>query len=148
MSYREKSIIVTIISTIIIFGWFCLKLNEMNVTGVFDGADASQIMGKSILKFIGISIGISIAVQIVFAILHGMVTRDGQYEKEDERDKLIEMKGMQMLLVLFSFGFIGSLIALAMGTAAHVIFFLLIASMFVGNLFSDCIKLFFYRRGF
>ncbi len=150
MSYQEKSIYVYLISSIIMFALYGVYMFEMYQEGRFDGADASSLVGKSIFVLIGVSIVVSIIVQIIFTIINTLVTKENEHEHSisDERDKLIDLKGMQFCFIAFGIGFLGSMGALAMGTAPFMVFCLIIFSMFVGSIVGEITKLFFYRKGF
>ena len=148
MSYQEKSIYVFLISSIIMFALYCVYMFEMYQEGRFDGADASSLVGKSIFVLIGVSIVVSIIVQIIFTIINTIVAKENEHSISDERDKLIDLKGMQFCFIAFGIGFLGSMGALAMGTAPFMVFCLIIFSMFVGSIVGEITKLFFYRKGF
>lgn len=147
MSNQEKNICVSLISAIIMFALYGVYMFEMYQEGRFDGADASSLVGKSVFVLIGVSIVVSIIVQIVFSILHSIATKECEHSISDERDKLIELKGMQVFSSAFGIGFVGSMGALAMGTAPYMVFCLITFSMFVGSVVGDIAKLFFYHRG-
>ena len=117
--------------------------------GRFDGPGASSLVGKSSFVLIGASIVVSIVVQIVFAIIHAIATRENERFTSDERDKLIELKAMQIILITFSVGFLASMGVLALEMLLpYMVFLLIILSMFVANIIGDLAKLFLYRRGF
>jgi hypothetical protein len=117
--------------------------------GQFNGPDASSIVGTSVFILIGASIVVTIIVHILFAILVAIITQK-EPEKEtlkDERDKLIDLKGLQFFVLIFSFGFIASMGALALGVKSYLVFILMILSMFLANAISDIAKLFYYHFG-
>ncbi len=147
MSYQEKSIYGSLMSAIIMLALYGFYMIEMYQEGRFDGVDASSLVGKSVFVLIGVSIVVSIIVQVVFSIIHSIATKEYEHPISDERDKLIELKGMQVSLVAFSIGFVGSMGALAMGMAPYMVFCLITSSMFVGCVVGDTAKLFFYHRG-
>lgn len=147
MSYQEKSICVSLVSAIIMFALYGTYMFGMYQEGRFDGADACSLVGKSIFVLIGVSIVVSIIVQILVTIINAIVTKECEHSISDERDKLIDLKGMQFFVVAFSIGFVGSMGALALGTAPYIVFCLIIFSMFVGTIVGDVTKLFFYHRG-
>ncbi len=148
MPYQEKKIYVSIFSALIVIGFFSNYIFGLSQDGRFDGADASVVMGKSIIALIFISIAANILLQVIFAIINAIITRESAEFEADERDKQIEQKGMQGFLIAFSVGYVASMAALALGSAPHMVFFGVTASMFFGSIIGDIVKLFFYRRGF
>lgn len=151
MSYREKSILVSIVTSLAVLAtylsYMCDQFTAGELAGLA-GAEASMLVGQSILGLIVASIVVAIVVQILFAIANTIVTREEADYASDERDKQIELKGMQVFLISFSIGYVGAMAALAIGTAPHIVFVLITASMFAGSAIGDVTKLFFYRRGF
>jgi len=115
--------------------------------GSFNGAEASSLVGKSIFMLIGASIVITIIVHIVFAIAKAVISKESENTLSDERDKLIDLKGLQIFVIIFSIGFVGSMGILALGTESYLVFCLIIFFMFVGNIIGDISKLFYYHRG-
>jgi hypothetical protein len=149
MSYQQKNIYISLITSIIVFALYGFYMFKMYQEGSFDGTDASSIVGKSIFVMIGASIVVTIIMHIIFAIIIAIITKEeDENTMSDERDKLIELKGLQIFVVTFSIGFVGSMGALALGMESYLVFFLIIFSMFFGNIVSDISKLFFYHRGF
>ena len=149
MSYQEKKVAVSLISALIVFALYAFYMFGMFQEGRFDGPGASSLVGKSSFVLIGASIVVSIVVQIVFAIIHAIATREYERFMTDERDKLIELKAMQITLITFSVGFLASMGVLALEMlVSYMVFLLIIFSMFVANVVGDIPKLLLYRRGF
>ncbi len=149
MSYQEKKVAVSLISALIVFALYAFYMFGMFQEGRFDGPEASSLVGKSSFVLIGASIVVSIVVQIVFAIIHAIATRENERFTSDERDKLIELKAMQIILITFSVVFLASMGVLALEMLLpYMVFLLIILSMFVANIIGDLAKLFLYRRGF
>ena len=147
MSYQQKNIYISLITAILVFAFYGTYMLQIYQEGRFDGADASSLVGKSIFVMIGVSIVVTIILHIIFAIIIAIITKENERSISDERDKLIDLKGMQIFVVTFSIGFAGSMGALAMGIEPYKIFFLITISMFVGSIIGDISKLFFYHRG-
>jgi hypothetical protein len=148
MSYQQKNIYISLITSIIVFAVYGFYMFEMHHEGSLDGPDASSIVGKSIFVMIGASIVVTIIMNIIFAIINAIITKEEEENTmSDERDKFIELKGLQIFVVTFSVGFVGSMGALALGMESYMVFFLIIFSMFIGNIVGDISKLFFYHKG-
>lgn len=148
MPYQEKKIYVSIFSALIVIGFYGNYIFGLSQDGRFDGADASVVIGKSVIALIFISIAVNILLQVLFAVLNGIITGQDSEFAADERDRQIDLKGMQGFLIAFSVGYVASMAALALGSAPHMVFFWVTASMFFGSIIGDIVKLFFYRRGF
>ncbi len=148
MSHQEKRIIVSLITSILVFIFYGMFMREMYLDGYLSTQKADSIVGKSIFALILLSIVVSVVAQIVVSIILTMVTGERTNFFSDERDKLIELKGMQITLIAFSIGYLGSMALLATGTAAYLVFILIIFSMFIGSTLGDIGRLYFYRRGF
>lgn len=149
MSYEHKNIYISLITTIIVFIFYSIYMHGKYINGDFNGPDASSIVGVSVFLMIGASIVVTIICHILFAIFVAIITQkepDENYLK-DERDKLIDLKGLQIFVVIFSFGFIGCMGALALGMPTYLVFINIIISMFFGNTVSDLTKLFYYHKG-
>lgn len=149
MSYEHKNIYISLITTIITFIFYSLYMHEKYLEGRFEGPDASSFVGVSVFLLIGASIVVTIIMHIIFAILTAIITQKEPDENtiKDERDKLIDLKGLQIFVLVFSFGFIGCMGALALGMETYLVFINIIISMFFANTISDVAKLFFYHRG-
>lgn len=149
MSYEHKNIYISLITTIITFIFYSSHMYGKYLEGQFAGADASKIVGVSVFILIGASIVVTIILHIIFAILVAIITQKESDENtlKDERDKLIDLKGLQFFVSIFGFGFVGCMGALALGMDTYLVFLTIIISMFFANVISDIAKLFFYHRG-
>ncbi|WP_304235717.1 hypothetical protein [Jiulongibacter sediminis] len=151
---KERNIYVTVSSTILIFAGYLFKMNGYYQEGLLEGAEGLQFTGKSILILIGVMAGANIVFNILGTI--GFTIKDSVQNKdckpgqliEDERDKIIELKGMQVSYAVFGAGLILSLIALTMGWAAPVVIIMIIGSLVLAEIIGNIKKLFHYRRGF
>lgn len=66
----------------------------------------------------------------------------------DERDKLIELKGMQASYATFAIGFVITMALLWSGAESTLGFALIAISLVVGELVSGCVRLYQYRSGY
>jgi len=149
MTHREQNIIVSLISALLIFTIYAVKMNDLYHAGRFDAADAASVVGKSIFFLILASIAATIVATIAVSILVAIVTNEPKPSLVvDERDKLIELKGLQITFLVFSAGFIASMAALALGVVPYQVFLLIICAMFVGNVLGDIAKLYRYQKGY
>ncbi len=149
MTYAEKNTLVSMLTGIVVFAIFSSKMYQLYQDGRFEGIDAGVLMGKSVLYMIAASIIVAIITSVIFSIIHAVTTGEKKPSYlVDERDKLIELKAMQFSFIVFSFGFVGSAIALVFETAPLMVIFSTVSSMFVASIAGDIFKLICYRRGF
>lgn len=148
LSYQEKSVIAYLITTAILYILYSLLVYRRYQVGDYDPAAAAQFLGRAILLLIGIQIVVQILTQIFLAIGSSVAARkEVDPSFEDERDKLISLKGTRNTFVAFGAGFILSMIALAAGMPATVTLVLIFIAMMVGDLTGELSKLVYYRRG-
>jgi len=149
MTYTEKNTVVSLLTGMLVFGIYGSKIYQMFLDGRFEGSDAGVLMGKSVLYMMGASIVVTIVMSIIFSIVHAIITgNENPSFVVDERDKLIELKGMQFSFIVFSIGFVGASIALVFETAPLMVIFAIVTSMFVASVTGDIFKLISYRRGY
>ena len=149
MSYHHKTIFISLITTIIVFIFYSSYMYAKYITGQLEGPDANTLVGVSVFYLIGASIVVTIIVHILYAIIHAIITKKEPDEDTtmDERDKLIDLKGLHTFVIVLAFGFIGSMGALALGIESQYVFLKIIVSMFLANVGSEITKLYYYHIG-
>jgi hypothetical protein len=148
MSYQEKKMIVNIISTILIFGIYSMYVYNMHQAGEIDLVNDLSQWGVFFLILIPISIVANVIIEIVFNIINHITNEEKDPSLCDERDKLILMKGMRNSYIIFIFGFLLSMVAIAMDYPVHIMFLVLFGFGFVSSIVGDITQFYFYRRGF
>lgn len=148
MSMQEKNIYAAITSTVLVAVLYCMKMFEMHQEKLFSGADATSLMGKSLLLLIVANVIANIIVRIVFSLVFSIATKTCEDPGLDERDKIIELKGMQVSYMVFAIGLMLSLGALASGWSALIVLNLIVLSLIIGEISSGVTKLYQYRRGY
>jgi len=164
MSYQEKRNIVSMITGALVLAAYCIYAFGKYQSGAVVPGDI-KFWAITMLIFIGIGVGASIVIQIIFHILLsiGVAVRkklqdenydDKEIEKsiqvemvEDEMGKLIELKSLQVGFFVAGIGFIGSLVALVMGYSAAVMLNITFISFSLAMLVEGFAQLYFYRRG-
>lgn len=148
MSEQEKRVGVSLVSSLIMFVLFGVYMFNLYQQGLMEGPDIYRLIGRSFFVLVGGGIVISIVVHILFTIIHALVTKSYEPMMNDERDKLFSLRSMQIILLIFSAGFMISMGMLALDIVApHIVFLLIIFSMFIANFIGDFVKLFLYRGG-
>lgn len=147
MSYQEKNIIVSLVSTLLIFGYYVLNVLRMNQGGDLQPTAVYSLWATVIALGIIIIILATILAQIAFAIIQYIQTQEEEEFIEDERDKLIDLKGTRNAYYLFSIGVFLAMLTAVFGMPPLVMFNLLLASAFLGAIMGDVSRLFYYWRG-
>lgn len=148
MSHEERNTVVALLCNLLLNGYVIFRLNAMFAAGAFDGPDALQVWGRFMLWVIGAAIVLTIILTILFNILFAIVTRDENPSfVKDERDEVFEIRGMGMTMLLAVVGFIGSIVALALGWSGLSAFMILYFAFALGSLLGDLVKLASYRAG-
>jgi hypothetical protein len=139
MSFEEKSTWAVLFTFLLVYGWYFLQVSAALSTQDVASVEYQATMAVTVAALIVISI----VMHIVLAILS-----PGDADKSDERDREISVRGE------YIGGFVVSTtalvaIGLAMLEMAHFwIANALLLGLVAAELVTDCIKLYYYRRGF
>jgi hypothetical protein len=147
MSYQEKKNIVSLISTLLIFGFYCLYVYQKYQVGSIDSTDTYRFWGTVILILIPVSIVTKIIITIVFNIIYRISTKEVEPSFADELDKLIELKATKNSHYVFTLGFLLAMGSLVMDMPHSAMFIILILSGFVSELVGTVTQLYLYRKG-
>lgn len=148
MDNKEKQVLVTTISLVLIFGIYSLYVYNKYIVVNFDVINDFKFWGRAFLILIPVTIISQILIHILFAIFNKIMTKEDMETKSDERDKLIELKAIQISHWVFTGGFLLSMVFLVVGMPPYVMFITLIASGFLSGIASGMAKIYFYRKGF
>ena len=151
MSFQQKNITVSLVNFSLILGFFLFRVIQMIQTNSF--------ISENIFRLWGITIGLAIVVTIIGTILTHIVSaifeviRTGNEDPkiedfEDERDKLIDLRGTRITYVVSSLGVFLSMLTFVFDQPPLVMFTLLIFFGLVAQITGDVSRLVLYRRGF
>ncbi len=151
MSFQEKNISVSLATSTMILGYFLIR--------VFQLAQGESYTSTNVFRLWGIMIVLSIITTILGTILTHILTsileaiRTGEEDPkiedfEDERDKLINLRGTRFTYIVSSSGVALSMLAFVLGQPALVMFSLLIFFGLLAQMIGDISRLVLYRRGF
>ena len=112
MSYQEKKVFVSIISSILIFTLYTLYAIKNAEEGSITSASDFSFWGSFILVLLPVSIVAKVIIHIVFVIFNKIATNEDEPSFEDEFDKIIELKADRISLYVFFLGFILSMVPL------------------------------------
>ena len=148
MSHTETNTIIGILTSLMINAYVIIQMIGMHESGALAGPDATQVWARMILWAIAGGIVLTIVLTIAANILVAIATRDENPDfTVDERDKVFEIRGNSMTMFFAAIGFVGSLIALAIGTDALTVFIMIYFSFALGSLAGDLVKIASYRAG-
>jgi len=149
MPNQEKSTIVSIISSTLVYIVYCIYVIQKYRMGELDPAGDFRFWGTVILVFIPIQIVANIVITIIFSIANSIITRE-EYDPSvtDERDKIIDLKSNNISYMVVGIGFLLSMVTLVIGYSPFVMFNLVYFSFFIADVIGNFVKLHFYRRGF
>jgi hypothetical protein len=150
MSYQEKSITVSLTSYLLIAGYFLANLLQMIQQGGLLAARVFSLWAIVIIATIIINIISNILVNIVLSIVHAIKTQSDVPERfiEDERDKLIGLKGSKVSYITFSIGVLIAMLTFVFGQPALLMFSIIVFFSLVAEIFGDISQIYLYRKGF
>ena len=149
MSTRKISIYVSLVSTLLILGYYLLNLIPMIRQGDLNSEEVFRLAAIVIIATIVLNIAGNILTMIVIHIIHAIQTRSDQEVRliQDERDKLIGLKGAQVSYVAFSLGVLIALLTFVFGQPALLMFSLIVFFSLLAEICGDLAQLYFYSRG-
>lgn len=150
MSYEEKNITVSLVSHLMIVGYYLVNWFQMFQEGELVANRLFSLWAIVILATIIVNIIASILTNIVLSIVEAIKAKT--YEEPrfvaDERDKLIELKGIRSSYITFSLGVLVSVLAFAFGQPPLVMVSLIIFFGIAAEIIGDISQIYLYRRGF
>lgn len=148
MDQKEKQVLVTLIATILTLGLYSFYIYNKYIVPETEIINSLRFWGKSFMILIPVAIVAQIIVHIVFAIINKMVTNEDIPTKDDERDRIIELKSIRISHWIFIVGFMLAMGSQAIGMQPWVMFVTLFSSGFVSAIVSETARFIYYRRGF
>ncbi|WEK54445.1 MAG: hypothetical protein P0Y55_18225 [Candidatus Cohnella colombiensis] len=147
MSFQEKRNIVSLISTLLIFGSYCLYNLQKFPNGNTSLEDTISFWGSFILILLPVTIVAKIIISIAFSIIHKIATNEKEPSFSDELDKLIELKSHRNSYFMFGLGFVLAMGSLVIDKPINVMFLILLISGFTAEVTGYISQLMYYRRG-
>jgi hypothetical protein len=151
MSYQQKNISVSLASFLLILGVFLIRVLKLVQSESFDAAHVFRLWATVIVLAVLVTIFATILTHIASAIIEAIRTGDENPKVEgieDERDRLIDLKGTKVTYLVSSLGIFLSMLTFALGRPPLVMFTSLILSGVVAQIVGDIYRLYLYRRGF
>lgn len=147
MYYHEKQNYVNIFSGILITAVFAYIVYQKHTAGSIDMTGDYKTWGILMLIFMGISIVARIVIQIIFHIIHAIVTREEDVPRKDERDKVIGLKATRNAYYALSGILVVTILLLAVGMPVYGVFIAFVISGLITELVENSSQIYYYRRG-
>ncbi len=149
MSERKVTISVSLASTLLILGYYLIKLLPLFQQGDLTPDDVFRLAGIVIVASIVLNIAGNIITHIVINIIHAIQTRSEKEVRllEDERDKLIGLKGTQVSYIVFSLGVLVSMLTFVLGQPPLVMFSLIVFFSLLAEIIGNLSQFYFDSQG-
>jgi len=150
MSYQEKTIAVSLVNYLLILGFYLIRVFQMIQGGGFNSTNVFRLWGIVIVLAIVVTILATILTHTVSGIIHAAKTKEKTTIKDiqDERDRLIDLRGTKIAYFASSIGVFLSMLTFALGQRSLIMFSMLIFFGVVAQIFGNISRLYLYRRGF
>jgi len=151
MSYQEKNITASLVTFVMILGYFLIRLIQIVQGGIFNSTSIVRLWGFVIAFAVIGTILVTIFTHILSAITQAIKTGEADPKIEDiqdERDQLIDLKGTRVTYTVSSLGVFLSMLTFALGQPTLVMFSLLIFFGVFAQIVGDISRLVLYRKGF
>ena len=147
MSFQEKESLVNIISSLLITGVFSWVVYQNHLSGAYNLSSDFKQWGIIFLWFMGVQIVARIVIYIIFYILNYIITQKEEHSIQDERIKIIRLKGIRNAYYTFSGGMMVSIILLAVGMPVYTIFIAWVISSVLSELMENGTQIYLNRKG-
>lgn len=149
MSFTEKNIVVSLVNFSLILTFFLVRIFQMVQNNTFEPSNVFRLWGIVIFLAVIITIGAIIFTQIASATFSFWKTGvEPEIDNlEDERDKLINLRGTQATYTISSLGAFIAMLTFVWGQSPLVMFSLLIFFGLLAQIIGDVIRLTLYRGG-
>jgi len=151
MSFQQKNITVSLANFTLILGFYLIRVFQMIQGGNFNSTNVFRLWGIIIALAVVVTIFATILTHIVLAIIHAIRTgeeKSNVEDIEDERDKLIDLRGTKLTYLVASIGSFLSMLTFVFGQPPLVMFTLLIFFGVLAQILGDVLRLVLYRKGF
>lgn len=150
MSFKEKNIVVSLLNFILILLFYCIRIFQMNQNETFNSENVFPLFGIVVFLAIAVTLLAIILTHLLPIVIKYIRTGEKQSrfdDLEDERDKMIDLRGTQLTYTVSSLGSFIAMLAYVYGQSALVMFTLLIFFGVLAQIMGDISRLLLYRRG-
>jgi hypothetical protein len=150
MSFKEKSIVVSLVNFSLILLFFLFRVIQMALNDSFTEKNVFTLWGIIIVLAVVVTFAATIMTVIVSAVIEAILT-GGKEPKvdglEDERDRLIDLKGTQVSYLITSLGGLLAMLTYVLDQPPLIMFTLFIFFSVVAQITGDVRRLALYRGG-
>jgi hypothetical protein len=149
MSNRLNSISVSLVSNLLILGYYLVNILPIFQRGEWNPEDVFRLWVIVVVASIVLNILGNIIAAITINVAHAIKTNSNQEVRllNDERDKLIELKGVRVAYFTSSIGIFLSMLSFVLDQPALVMFSLLLLFSLIAEILGDVSQFYFYNRG-
>lgn len=151
MTFKEKNIAVTLINFSLILTFYVYRIWHMLTTDTFTPENMFNLFGWVVFFAVIVTVVAIILTHVVPGVLRNR--RTGKKDPvmndfEDERDKLIDLRGTRITYTLSSLGSGVAMLTFVNGQPPLVMFSMMIFFGVLAQIVGDVTRLLLYRRGF
>ena len=149
MSTKKNEITVTLVCSLFILAYYLVNIFQMLQGGGLNAEEVFRLWIVVIIANIVLTIAGFIISYIVINIVHAIKTQKEEEVRmlEDERDRLIWLKGDRVSYIAFSIGVFLSMLTFALGQPPLVMFSLIVFFSLLAEILGNISQLVFYHRG-
>jgi hypothetical protein len=149
MTFQEKNVAASLAVFTLILGFYLTRVFQMIQNESFNLTNMTRLWATVIVLGIVVTIIGTILTHIGSGIVQAIKTREEPVieDIEDERDRLIGLRGTRVAYIVYSIGVLLSMLSFTFGRPPLVMFSLLILAGLVAQIVSDISRLVLYRRG-
>lgn len=150
MSFQEKNIGVSLTNFTIILVYFLIRISRLINNGLFLPEQIYQLWLTVIVFSVVATVAGTVLTHVASSVFEAMRTgdQDPQIEDiQDERDKLIDLRGTKLTYTIYSMAVFGAMLSFVLGQPGLVMFTALIGSGIIAQLVGDVYRIALYRRG-
>jgi hypothetical protein len=150
MSFKQKNITVTFVNFSLILVFFLFRVFQMVQNDSFTSENVFRLWGIVIVLAVIVTVAATVLTIIVSAIIDAIRTGKEEPEidaLEDERDKLIDLRGTKVTYLISSIGSLIAMLTFVQGQPPLVMFTILIFVGVLAQVIGDISRLVLYQRG-
>lgn len=144
MSPQERASVVGLFTGLLLNTYVLVRLWQLFSGDELSGIDGPMIWARAIVWVIPAAIAISVVSHVVFTVAG---RSSEQRNIVDERDQLFQFRGTGVLIISVAIGFMGMIIALALGVPAVIGLTIMYASVAIGDIIGNAVRIASYRIG-
>ena len=143
ISFREKSLWISLVSTLLFFGYYFVKA----FNAIFQSKDFRPELIGLFIKIMILFIVVQIISHIIISV-YSKTAREEAQEGEDERDRLIKLRGIRNSHYVLSVGVWAACLWMPFLETPFIMANILMLFFVLAGVIDYTTQLVYYRRGF